>query len=463
MKKFLSVLLTVVLVLSLAACGKGTGDAGFYVLTSLSGDGMTLDKDTLELLGLYGTMYLELREDGTGVLSMGDGDDLALTWKKGVITADGESSKYTLKGDELTIEIDGAAMVFTREDKSAFSSTSGGSSNLGGLGNLGSDDTLLDFWNGEWYGWWAMLGADGEYEELSGQWWDTCGVIDIGDDYTGTVELWDEDGDPYNLLCSVDVSLSGSGTSQYGTVMSEDGWFGDCLVGHADWIVDPGLADYDNMIWIDGSYEDDYGSFTISIYLKPWGERWDDVEAAQPQDVPYYYYDWYLPLIEAGEPMPDVIGDMSSVTTPSGGFSGGLDDDGPGAVSGMIPIGDSGVLGVILPDGFSYNDGWYCYSDSDFETAIWLADAKVYKDQAELELYMTDKAVTETATLGGRTVYITEDPDSFYGAETVYYVVLDGLGDCYACSIKVSSNVGDMAATQTPAIRDMIASIAEMG
>lgn len=26
------------------------------------------------------------------------------------------------------------------------------------------------------------------------------------------------------------------------------------------------------------------------------------------EDLPYYYYDWYLPLIESGESMPDSIG-----------------------------------------------------------------------------------------------------------------------------------------------------------
>ena len=40
------------------------------------------------------------------------------------------------------------------------------------------------------------------------------------------------------------------------------------------------------------------------IYLRPWGSRWPGSE----DEKPYYYESWYLPLIEAGEAMPDKIG-----------------------------------------------------------------------------------------------------------------------------------------------------------
>ena len=35
----------------------------------------------------------------------------------------------------------------------------------------------------------------------------------------------------------------------------------------------------------------------------PWGSRWD----APSDEQPCYYTDWYLPLIEAGEGMPDAL------------------------------------------------------------------------------------------------------------------------------------------------------------
>ena len=163
-------------------------------------------------------------------------------------------------------------------------------------------DALLDWWNGEWYGWWKMSGCYGYYESMEGKWWDVCGVIDIGTDYTGTITLWDEDYTRSEPMASAQVSLSEAGTGEHGTVMSEGGWFTNVALEHADWIVDPALLDYDDMIWISGDYEDGDDEFHYDIYLRPWGLHWDDMEE---DTYPYRYTDWYLPLIEAGKSMPD--------------------------------------------------------------------------------------------------------------------------------------------------------------
>ena len=169
-----------------------------------------------------------------------------------------------------------------------------------------TDDELLSWWNGEWYGWWKMTGCTGDYETegMEGQWWDVCGVIDIGTDYTGTLTIWDEDYTKANPMATVSVSLNEAGTGEYGTVMSEDGWFTDVAIEHADWIVDPGLLDYENLICIDGDYENGDDGFHYEIYLRPWGLHWDDMDES---GWPYRYSDWYLPLIDAGDPMPDSI------------------------------------------------------------------------------------------------------------------------------------------------------------
>ena len=49
----------------------------------------------------------------------------------------------------------------------------------------------------------------------------------------------------------------------------------------------------------------DDGSFDYSIYLRPWGRTWEDINATQPGLLPYFYYDWYLPMLAQGESMPD--------------------------------------------------------------------------------------------------------------------------------------------------------------
>ena len=173
-------------------------------------------------------------------------------------------------------------------------------------------DALLDWWNGDWYGWWTMYGCYGSYEGMDGMAWDVCGTIDIGEDYTGTVTLWDEDYTKAEPMASADVSLSEAGTGEYGTVTSEGGYFTDIPLEHADWIVDPGLSEVEDLLWITGFYENGEDEFTYEIYLRPWGASWDDLS----EDVqPLYYSDWYLPLIEAGAAMPDAIGESA----PAGG------------------------------------------------------------------------------------------------------------------------------------------------
>lgn len=165
-------------------------------------------------------------------------------------------------------------------------------------------DELLDWWNGGWYGWWTMTSCTGGYEEMEGQWWDVCGLIDLDEDYTGTLTLWDEDYSWANPTAWVKVTLNKEGTGPHGTLMSEEGWFTDRPVEHADWIIDPGLVQYENMFHIEADYENGDDTYHYQMFLRPWGTYWDDVEETA---LPYLYHDWYLPLIEAGEPVQEVI------------------------------------------------------------------------------------------------------------------------------------------------------------
>ena len=173
-------------------------------------------------------------------------------------------------------------------------------------------DALLDWWNGAWYGWWTMTGCSGAYESMAGKWWDACAVIDIGSDYTGTVTIWDEDYSRADPMSQATVTLNSAGVGEHGTVMSESGYFTNLPLEHADWIIDPAInsrfPDVENMICIEGWYEDGDDEFYYEVYLRPWGQLWDDFAADYPDDIPYYYDDWYLPLVESGRSMPDVVG-----------------------------------------------------------------------------------------------------------------------------------------------------------
>ena len=183
-------------------------------------------------------------------------------------------------------------------------------------------DALLDWWNGAWYGWWTMTGCSGAYESMAGQWWDACAVIDIGSDYTGSVTIWDEDYSRSDPMLQASVTLNSAGVGEHGTVMSESGYFTNLPLEHADWIIDPAInsrfPDVENMICIEGWYEDGDDEFYYEVYLRPWGQLWDDFAADYPDDIPYYYDDWYLPLVESGSAMPDVVGGEAPSSTSGG-------------------------------------------------------------------------------------------------------------------------------------------------
>ena len=163
-----------------------------------------------------------------------------------------------------------------------------------------TDDPLLAFWNGDWYGWWFMYGCKGSYEDLEGAYWDCEAHIEIDPNtYTGTMEMWDDE-QYQNMggIGMVDVSLRDSGTGAHGTLMSEGGWFDVKQLSHADWIIDPGLDESDNFLIITDSYDDDNGNvYYFKMMMRKWGELWEDIDESSR---PWSYEDWYKPMIEDG-------------------------------------------------------------------------------------------------------------------------------------------------------------------
>ena len=169
------------------------------------------------------------------------------------------------------------------------------------------------------------------------------GIIEIGSDYMGTVTLWDEDYSRSNPMVDAAVSLNSAGTGEHGTMMSEGGWFTDIRLEHADWIVDPGLSEFDAMICIDGWYENGDDEYRYEIYLRPWGTYWDDVAE---EGRPYLYDDWYIPLIEKNALMPDVIGGEATEFA-GGGSQGGGEATQTGATGGDYGKSNANATGQV--------------------------------------------------------------------------------------------------------------------
>ena len=121
MKKFklLSAVCAIAIAASLTLTGCGKSDAGRYNLYSMTEDGETMTMKEME--DMYKEMdmeapemYLELKDDGTGQIVMGDEDTEKVEWKDGVITTDDEELKYTIKDGKLTMESDGLERVFVK-------------------------------------------------------------------------------------------------------------------------------------------------------------------------------------------------------------------------------------------------------------------------------------------------------------------------------------------------------------
>ena len=162
------------------------------------------------------------------------------------------------------------------------------------------EDSLLDWWNGDWYGWWGMHECTGDFEDLENETWDCEAHIEIGSDYTGKMEMWDQTM-PRNGggVAQVDISLRDSGTGEHGSIILEDGWFLDETLTHADRLIDSGVSEYENMLEITGKCEDENGNgYSYKVMLRPWGQLWEDVKDEELRPWSYEY--WYKPMIQDG-------------------------------------------------------------------------------------------------------------------------------------------------------------------
>lgn len=155
-------------------------------------------------------------------------------------------------------------------------------------------DTLA----GDWYGWWRMKNTRGDWAKMYGYYWDCCAEIREREDGSYTVLIWDEDL-PKDYFLAEAVIPAGE------TLRCESGSFLDRELSAESWNISLRADAGGTLLTIQGEYEAvGNGGFHYDIYLRPWGERWP----GSADERPFGYESWYLPLIEAGSPMPETIG-----------------------------------------------------------------------------------------------------------------------------------------------------------
>ena len=287
-------------------------EVGYWTLSRVESDDPERvmseeDIESFKSLGLE--IFIDLKEDGSGGIMMDE--YAALKWGDGKFDlGDPEfNMAYAIKGEELWMEFEGDSYVFIRGEGEAPKIEPSTEP------EEPAEEDPLDWWTGDWYGWWVVDSGYGYYADMEGYYWDCQARIDVYDDETGYITLWDQDGSYRDYFMGCEVYF-GAGASEAGTMWAESGYFWDCPVDHADWKTDPGAMGFEleDMIYIEYSYVDPYDSanrLDADIFLRPWGRDWDDLAYGADEDWPFadmmplYYNEWYLPLVEMGSSMPD--------------------------------------------------------------------------------------------------------------------------------------------------------------
>jgi len=181
-----------------------------------------------------------------------------------------------------------------------------------------------DWWEGEWYGWWCLRNGTGAYEPASEIAWDAYAEIEVYNDNTGLLRLWDtgtskDEVLAYGYELTFEPSDAPQGVMKSSRVVffPNEVWNNGMEAAEMDersigWTVDPSestVSKFENMIEITGHYADPNNSedsFDYYVYLRPWGTLWDDVRNGDTTGciysdmMPLYHDNWYVSLLNLG-------------------------------------------------------------------------------------------------------------------------------------------------------------------
>lgn len=264
-------------------------EPGTYMAYYGQSDGMELDQEGLDATGgVYVTFY----GDGTGMIDMA-GEIFDMTYDADYIYCDGLEMDYVRDGGYMELYVNDT-MWFYLNAQTEETAVIG-------------DHTLPEEMNGDWYGWWGICEVYEGDAELVGNWWDACATLQDNGDGTVSFILWDEDTSYTNPLGEVTLELIAGDNGVVGFI-STGGAFLDDPVEYGEWIFYSNDTEYTDTLGFFGEYQEEGLYIEFYFFLRPWGILWDDIASIDPDDMPYYYYDWYLPKLEEGwEDAPAVM------------------------------------------------------------------------------------------------------------------------------------------------------------
>ncbi|MGN0628368.1 MAG: DUF5067 domain-containing protein [Oscillospiraceae bacterium] len=354
MRKIIAAVLALVMVLSLAACGggkEGTTDEtnktdkadkaeetkvmviGDYQVV-YKGYSIVKDFDDMDALALtfdytnksgvensfFWSIFLSVKQCGEELgtsYAESDGVSLSINYEQNIKS--GETIEVTVvyqllnTNDNVVVELSDS---YETNRETITIELSGGQSSGQSDGSVtsGVTNTLTpeqEYWNGCWYGWLIVTGAGGDYTgwDNGNYWFDCCVDIELDENGEGSFIIWNEEESRYDPAAEINVVVVDNGTN-VGSIQSVSGYYWDYEVGD-DWYSDPEATEFENLTIIDGVYVDPADSnswLEFYIHIRPWGMDWEDVAMENSNALPGYYYDWYLPGIQAGYSAPDYVG-----------------------------------------------------------------------------------------------------------------------------------------------------------
>lgn len=291
-KKFFSLLLPL---LFLASCGKAASpDIGVYTCEQI-----IKGEEKLSVSDYYSSPpKLTLAEKNRATLEI-NGEVCGGTWKND----NGEFSLFT--GDKLSSGTIGSGKctvdLFHQGILYGFFSDS---FSVTDQEEKEKEKEKNNRWNGDWYGYWTVQNASGQWESYDGRSLDCFAHIDMSQENTGEIKLWDEQSSSAEPLGAVRLKLTPS-SALYGTASSESGFFFSADIEEGEWTIEPDKEKLENVLSFSSHYSAQDGEFDYMFVLRPWGTIWDDAIESGAVRLPYFYNRWYLPMLSGNSPMPD--------------------------------------------------------------------------------------------------------------------------------------------------------------